>query len=336
MLMTIHKPKAVILNDTSSRYHHGCSRVMRLLYEGLTEQGIDIIAKSPARHDWANDPVFLAALSDADVIVINGEGTLHHGKPAAEELLKIVDHPDRGATPVALINALYQDNPTSWNKWLSKCDLLAARDSESAEAMTIAGGKPARWLPDMSLTSAAAISSASRSGVIVGDSVKFSVRQILARAAAKIDNARYIPTKTLSARIWNWGPARGLLYRLYNGVLAVKIPPFSMPKDEKAYLIEISQAELHITGRFHAVCLSMLVGTPFLAIGSNASKIERLLHDAGLNTSRIVTDKDLQRPTISAPFDDDEKLAIAAFLAHAKEASGALFADIATLARTGK
>lgn len=43
--------RAVILNDTSTRYHHGCSRVMRLLVEGLERHGLHVTARSPARHD---------------------------------------------------------------------------------------------------------------------------------------------------------------------------------------------------------------------------------------------------------------------------------------------
>lgn len=306
---------------------------MRLLCDGLTAAGLDIVARSPARHDWANDPAFLAALSTADVIVINGEGTLHHGKPAGETLLKIVDHPNRKNTPVALVNALYQDNPAHWNAWLEKCDLLSARDSKSAEALTLASGKPARWLPDLSLSALAPPSNAPRSGVIVGDSVKFPVRKALAQAATQIPMARFVPTKTLRGRIWNWSLARGMLYRLYNGVFAGRRPPFVMPANEAAYLAELATADLHLTGRFHAVCLSMLTETPFLAVTSNASKIERLLIDAGLGTSRMRTLAQLKPPPASAPFTTDELIAIAEFRQRTRDASKQLFSDIAALAK---
>ena len=63
------KPKAVLMNDTSTRYHHGCARVMRLLVDGLERHGLEIIARSPARHDWEKDARFLEAVRQADVIV---------------------------------------------------------------------------------------------------------------------------------------------------------------------------------------------------------------------------------------------------------------------------
>lgn len=327
---------AVILNDTSTRYHHGCARVVRLLRAGLKAQGITIIATSPARHEWEKDAAFLDAVKQADVIVINGEGTLHHGKPAGEALLRIATHPARGSTPVALINALYQDNPSEWAQYLKACDLISARDSESAAALTRASEKPVRWLPDLSLTAPADTPDLPRHGIIIGDSVKLAARKVLARAAGRLPHVRFIPTKTLRAKIWQSRLARSVLYRVYNGFFPVRIPPFLMPHDETGYLRELASAELHITGRFHAVCLSMLVEAPFLALSSNASKIERLLKDAGMDSSRIIDPQALQNPPASAPFTADEIKAIRAFRQLAIAQADVLFADIAKLAKAGR
>lgn len=332
--MMPHKPKAVILNDTSTRYHHGCARVMRLLCEGLERHGLDITARSAARNDWEKDAGFLTALAEADIIIINGEGTLHHGKPAGETLLRIVNHPARGVKPVALVNALYQDNPKTWGDFLSKCALLAARDSESAKAMAAASGQDVRWLPDLSLSAPADIHSQARKGVIIGDSVKLSARKILARTAGRFTDARFVPTKTLQSAIWKSAFARALLYRVYNGVCPLSTPPFKMPLNEEAYLTEIASTRLHITGRFHAICLSMLVETPFLALASNASKIERLLHDANLGTQRMADTARLERTAPDAPFTNTEIAAIRSFRDMAHHKAEALFADIAELAQT--
>lgn len=328
-------PKAVILNDTSQRNHHGCARVMRLLVAGLERHGMTVTARSLARNDWEKDNAFLSALADADVIVINGEGTLHHGRDAGARLLRVVDHPATGATPVALVNALWEENPPDWSGPLSRMALCAARDSDSAAAMQAARAK-AIWLPDLSLSAPAEIAPQSRNGVIVGDSVKWNKRQVLASAAQRIPGATFLPTKTLRQRIWRNGLARGALFRAYNGVLPRRAPAFEMAQDETAYLRRIAAADLHITGRFHAVCLSILVETPFLALSSNASKIERLLRDAGLNTDRMIAEQALQSPPLSAPFTDQELDKIRAFRSMAETRAEALFAQIATLARARK
>src|SRR3546814_15358610 len=81
---------------------------MRRIEENLRCRGISITAVSPVRHDWEGDASFLKAMAACDIIVINGEGTLHHGAPHGEILLKVVDHPVRTTKPVVLINALYR------------------------------------------------------------------------------------------------------------------------------------------------------------------------------------------------------------------------------------
>lgn len=330
-------PTVILMNDTSTRYHHGCARVMRLLSEGLEAQGLQILARSAARHDWENDPAFIRALQQADLIVINGEGTLHHGKPAGEALLRVVSHPALGETPVALINAMYEENPAEWGTYLSQCALLAARDSASAARMTRSSGTEVRWLPDLSLSSPAPITQGPREGVILGDSVRLDKRRHLARAACRIPGARFIPTKTLRSPIWRvpvlGGILRGLLFRLYNAVWLVRMPRFDMPLTEAAYLSEIGAARLHITGRFHAVCLSMLTETPFLALSSNASKIEQLLRDAGMETDRIIGPERLSSRPQTADFTEKELTAIRAFRDLAQTRSAQLFADLAELAR---
>jgi len=311
---------------------------MRLLTQGLETQGIQIIASSPARHDWENDPEFLKAMQRADLIVINGEGTLHHGKPAGEALLRVATHPMRGDTPAALINALYEDNPADWGAYLGQFSLLAARDSASAKRMEAQSGQPVRWLPDLSLSAPSEATQTARKGVIVGDSVRLDKRRVLARAACRLPGARFIPTKTLRGALWRIPVlgriAKGLLFRLYNAVWLVRMPRFDMPLTEAEYLADISAAQLHITGRFHAVCLSMLTETPFLALTSNASKIEQLLRDAGMKTDRIIGAEALQSPPQTSDFTAEELTQIRTFRALAQAESAQLFSDLADLART--
>ena len=326
------RPKAVVLNDTSTRYHHGCSRVMRLLLRGLDEAGIEVAARSPARADWAKDRDFLLAMREVQVVVINGEGTLHDGAPLGARLLSVLDHPDAAGKPVALVNALWQDNPPEWDDWLRRLALASARDSGSAEAFRQVRGN-GRWGPDLSLSAPAEIAAVARQGLVVGDSVRFEARRALARAAQRLQ-ACYVPTKTLQGRIWDIGTARKLLWRGYNGVWTGQVPDFELPRDEGAYLARLARAEGYVTGRFHAVCLSMLTGTPVLAVGSRTSKIERLMQDAGLGNSRLLTQDALERLAPEGavrPYSAAEKQAIAGFLAQARTEAKKLFADIREL-----
>lgn len=290
--------KVTLFNDTSTRYHHGCARVMRLLGNGLEARGAQILARSPARHDWSSDARLLEQIEASDILIINGEGTLHHGAEAGRKLLNLAEHPAAKGKKLVLLNALYDANPPEWSASLSRFDVISARDSESAAQISAAIGRDVAWAPDMSLSQPADISTAQRAGVIFGDSVRLNRRRELATAHARFHNAVFVPTKTLRQKIWRLpflGPiAKWPLYCLYNGKVTAP-RRFEMPLTESEYLGRIGQCQLHVTGRFHAVCLSLLTQTPFLALSSTSGKIEKLLKDLGLSTNRIVSGQDLMR-----------------------------------------
>jgi hypothetical protein len=322
------RPVAVVLNDTSTRYHHGCARVMRLLVAGLEGAGLTVGLRVPARAKWEHDLAVLAAMRAAQVIVINGEGTFHDGAEGADRLLSAVDAAP--GVPVALVNALWERNPAAWADRVGRLALIAARDSRSAGELGEVTGQVVRWLPDLSLSAPAGVAAGVRSGLIVGDSVRLDKRRALARAAQRL-GALSLPTKTLQGRVWGFSPARALLWRGYNGVWTGALPRFEMAGDEATYLRRIAAAEGHVTGRFHAVCLSMLTETPFLALGSTTSKVQTLLTDAGLGQDRLISEDDLAGLTVAdavRPFSAAELDSIRAFKEGASEKAGRLFADI--------
>ncbi|NCO87342.1 MAG: polysaccharide pyruvyl transferase family protein [Rhodobacterales bacterium] len=321
---------AVILNDTSHRYHHGCARVMTNLVAGLTAQGFDLY-RIPARTDWSANAAHRHAIAGAALVVINGEGTLHDGAPAGARLLAATE---ATAAPVALVNALWQDNPPEWSPLLARCALIAARDSASAAAMASATGRAVRWLPDLSLATPATITDLPRNGLVLGDSVRAAPRKALARAAQRL-GAEYLPTKTLQAPIWRSQTARALLWRAYTGVWSGPVPRFEMARDTAAYLARLSAAAGHVTGRYHGVCLSLLSGTPVLAVASVTSKVQGLLADAGLGDARLLTPQALDALTPATalrPYDSAERAAIQDFLTRAQDGAARLFADLGALA----
>lgn len=324
------RPRVVILNDTATRYHHGCARVMGNLVSGLEAAGCEVTARIPARAEFAKDAAQRAAIAKADLIVINGEGTLHDGAEHGARLLHVLDLPERRATPVALVNALWQDNPPEWDAALSAMALVASRDSKSAAAIA-ATGVDVRAMPDLSLARPFESVAASRKGLIVGDSVKLAARSHLARAAQRL-GATYLPTKTLSAPIWSNPLARKALWRVYNKTFTGPVPPFEMSADAPAYLARLSGAQGHITGRFHGICLSMLLETPFLALASTTSKVQTLLSDAGLGGDRLIDTADLPQVTDVPPFSAQEIDAIRSYRAEAQMKAATLFHDLKELA----
>ena len=54
-------------------------------------------------------------------------------------------------------------------------------------------------------------------------------------------------------------------------------------RDEFEYVRNLLRSRLHVSGRFHAVCFAIATETPFLALTSNAWKIEALVEDIGID-----------------------------------------------------
>ncbi|MFC3164563.1 polysaccharide pyruvyl transferase family protein [Ciceribacter thiooxidans] len=334
---------AVILNDTRGDSHFGCFRVMRLIEENLASRGIRVLARSGVRNDWENDRPFLDAMAKSDVIVINGEGTLHHGAKAGARLLRVVDHPARGDKPVALINAIYQENPEEWSRYLEKMTIISTRDSWSAEEAGRHAGRAVGFVPDLSLSDGfeEAAPGVTRDLLLVGDSVSREVsRRLLALADSRAD-ARLLPIlRTIKASKPHVATPLRLLreayIRLHAAAFGWTHGNVLFNRDEAGFIDALQHGYLHVTGRFHAVCFCLFTRTPFLAIESNSWKIRALMHDLGLGDKRLVGIDDLPdllaRPDILA-YSEDEMQAIGKGIAMCRTRTAALFDEIARAAR---
>lgn len=129
--------KVVLINDTSLfNAHFGCQLVGQTFRENFARHDIDLIATLPLSFDPQNHR---AVFDQADLLVINGEGSIHHGRNL--RLLELAHE-----YPVALVNAVYQENPPV--KALAKCKFIAARESRSA-ALIQSHGAEAHVVPDV-------------------------------------------------------------------------------------------------------------------------------------------------------------------------------------------
>lgn len=337
-----HTPKKIVLmNHTNMLGHHfGCARVMRVIEEGLTSRGCQITGRLDGKLDWQRDPEALALLAACDAIVINGEGTLHHGRKKATWLMQVATHPATRDKDLALVNAMYQDNPDSWAPMLKGFRHLYARDSRSARQMEAHCGHPVPHFGDLSTAAGALPELPQRDGVLVSDSVRNAVTRRLsdlAKALADRTTVRHIPI-TASMREENiYKPLPQRLLRRWSVNLRQylqqrKYPLLTYVGTEAAYLDQLRQSRLCITGRFHGACLNLATFTPFLAVSSNSWKIEALFEDVGLDPRRLVPPEALSKDLILGTdwsFSPAERANIAAFLERSQAGAAQMFDAIA-------
>lgn len=131
--------KVVLVNDTAHHPHAGCQLVGEAFREQFTRVGLDLLGSIPFNVDWN---AYTSLLDSADLVVINGEGSIHHGNRT--DLLNIA-----ARYPAALVNCVYQDNPP--NPKLRHFRYVAARESLSAKELA-RDGVEAVIVPDVCLT----------------------------------------------------------------------------------------------------------------------------------------------------------------------------------------
>lgn len=328
---------AVIINDTAYVNHHGCRLVMSTLTSGLARNGIHIVATSPVGSKWWLDPVLVEQCRNCDVIVINGEGTLHHGAPAAENILRIVDLATSSNTPVCLINTLYQDNPPEWSAYLRKLSYISTRDSESLHACRRVF-PDARFCGDLALISASHTASKKKRSFSICDSVLKEKTADLRKLYLSVrQDAFYVPIKTRTK-----SPKRTLFRdRLANVRTEIKYqlqhaidPGYMLFYDNASYCKCLASTRLHVTGRFHSACLAIANRVPVLAVESNAKKIMPLLMDIGLQHTRLresVSMDDLREPE-KWKYSAAETSAIEEFILYHRQLFDDMLKDIKSIA----
>jgi len=276
-------------------------------------------------------------LPNADLVIINGEGTMHDDQAGACLLAQAGILAHRAGKPVVLLNTVWERNRLIEN--LLPCvSLIYTRESLSAESIRKSGFN-ATVVPDLSLTSPPEIlfpdpPLPSIPGVVL-DSVIWDLAMELADFAKS--HAFLFYRLSSHPNFWSWSS-------LIKWALLFKAG--SMRKSiNRLSICDIAKGEVVITGRFHGVCLAILAQRPFLALPSNTYKIEGLLKDAKLGDGAFVADGvcrkssesientivDFKSRVLKPEIIYGYRKACLDYLAHARIAAESMFKEIARL-----
>ena len=87
--MTIFTYKAHLFNDTRNEYHHGCSLVIKNIFSFFNKLNVDIIKTFPSGTNHLHNANLENFIKNVDIIIVNGEGTIHHSQINDIEKIKI-------------------------------------------------------------------------------------------------------------------------------------------------------------------------------------------------------------------------------------------------------
>jgi len=311
---------------------------MRALEGQLTRIGCRVVATAPAHADWRQRADVMGALNNAHLIVVNGEGTIHHDRPAALTLLEAGHHGAARGIPTVLLNSGWEANGPGAAGKVRDFTLVAVRDSRS-KAELDRFGVTCSVVPDLSLYEAYS-RHGGRNGVGFTDSVNRGAAAALERARRECHGLP-VPIQHRGGRGGMWR-----YFRSYIGagdvvrpgslgvMLRLRAQHFMHQVHSDEDLLDlIGSLDLLVSGRFHACTLSLLAGTPFVAAATTTAKIATLIGDAGLSPWRATVSLTAAEITEARRigWESREPAAIADFLADGRARTDALFADIGRL-----
>lgn len=232
-----------LANDTTDVPHAGCKAVMRSLMAAIAGAGLTVIG----RHVTGTRDLDEAAFAAADVVLINGEGTIHHSGPRALFLLSLIQRARDQGKRVCLVNTLFQQYDCPQDDILAGLSLLTVREPRSAAFARRYGGTP----------------------VVLLDSAADPA--FLARGKAR---------RLKDGRLIGGAHPHGLIPDAFAGFPGEKLGLRRLPFED--IVATLRGAELYLTAQHHGVYAAALAGCPFVTTPSNSHKIEAFVDWTGL------------------------------------------------------
>ncbi|MGQ0567591.1 MAG: polysaccharide pyruvyl transferase family protein [Gemmobacter sp.] len=316
-----------LFNDTSTRAHYGCTAVTDSIDRLFGDAGIGIGWRHFVTTNALDDPGTVPAIAAHDAVVVNGEGTMHSSGKKSRALAAIGRLSREAGRKAWLINATLQDNDDAIVADLAAFDHIWVREGASA-AWARERGLAVTVMPDLSLCQQLdrPEGPVDGSGMIVIDSVLPQANLRLYRMARDLGGALWTLDHDTEGRMQTLRPrpaaGSGVHKRHWvDGKVMVR-EPRGGPRDLHQFAAFLMRRRAMITGRYHAVCLALLLRLPFHAVPSNTWKIEAMLADVGLDPARMLGPDDAAPSPLA--FSASELAAIDRYIARARFEAGAM------------
>lgn len=304
--------KVLLINDTEDVYHWGCYGTSHAIKQQLIEKGLQLTATVPVydvhklsyyalnTNEYGTKETFcerlpeIAAKMEAcDLIIVNGEGTIHDFSGYARALLFLIY---AGKTffgkKVNLINHSCfpnSDDPEVINFYKNayeKCDFITAREKRSVENITHQlGVKCSLAFDSLPLTA---------------KRVERNLSRMIPEPYVCVSGAvnyKHHRSEAIAKRLMKEYPGHRFIYLagskeegihfeepiVYDS-LKQFIPHIEMygATSFEEWLSIIKHASLLISGRYHYTIGGMCTGTPMVYFPSNTPKIDVIAEEYGL------------------------------------------------------
>ncbi len=212
------------------------------------------------RHALATHGTLVADPDTADLVIVNGEGTMHHGASGFHTKMRALVRAQKRGQRTALVNTVWHENPRDYDDTLKALHDCVTRGRASLAELTSRHSVAATGQLDQSY-----FAEVSGGRVVAG----FEDQVLLTDMWA--DN--------LGAFVWLEHPRVADARRL-------DITKFTWPD----LVATLRTARLVITGRHHVLYAACRAEVPFVAIRGNSHKMEDLCSDFHIPVASSVAD----------------------------------------------
>lgn len=279
--------KYFLVNCTSVESHYGCTRVDQNITSLFAKIGWAEIGRSFVGTKSETVNTLISLSGRVDVIVINGEGTLHDKNPFSTELIEVATQQKALGRKVVLINAsIYLKNI---KEICLNTHIIFSRNKSTVVDLEKYNSNVC-YVPDISFYNSEVSCTGNKSiKLLYTDSVDFRLAYRLLNESIRT-KSYYIPfIFPPKNKAFSWT-------RYFKRILkSPRVEYYQLPflfihSLRGSSLVDeigdidtiISSAEQIVTGRFHAACFAIRLGVPFDYIESNTPKISQLVDDVGL------------------------------------------------------
>ncbi|MDC3131992.1 polysaccharide pyruvyl transferase family protein [Pelagibacteraceae bacterium] len=335
---------AILFNDTSDEMHQGCNLVINSIKKLLKKNKIRLIYSIPSSVDWSEDLKLKEIInkSKINLIIVNGEGSIHHDSFRAFNLIKVGYLGKKLKVKTFLINCTFASNNKITRDSLENFDLISVREKRSMLELNKINIKSI-VVPDLSFYSNFDkynnnAKNYKSNNITLSDSVFIKDTISLYKFSKKNKYNFYPILSFYKINFFNLKSWLGLLKFVFKNLTyrLFRIKNYSNyyfryygTLTPNNYVKKILNSKLFITGRYHSVCIAIMLRKPFISLKSNTFKIEELLNDIGINRLRVLDnlnslDDIINRDDINC-FTQSESLNIEKYLFNAKNKIEDLF-----------
>ncbi len=137
--------KVILFNDTRN-YHSGCEWAMQYLCTDIVNSGFDLVKTFHTRDDYE-----LRDLDDCDVLIVNGEGSMHHNRENGIRCIEALRHAQNKGKKTLLINTVWQAMANELvDDVLERLDFVSVRETLSQYELREKHGRESEVFLDLS------------------------------------------------------------------------------------------------------------------------------------------------------------------------------------------